>query len=214
VPDGSIQSSPADPDDLSLNLPGATLREKSAEVKRAYPVRVALAKVLRVHNTERAWRRGAIGEEEVAKRLRSLGEVWRVIHSVPVGAHDTDIDHVVIGPPGVFTLNTKNHLGKRVTVYERVIYVSGTKQPYITKSRAEGRRSSKLLSAACGFDVPVTPVVVIMASELIIKGLPSDVAVVGRKQIARWLANQPPRLESSQVEAIFSAARQRSVWHT
>ncbi len=202
----------SDHDDPSLNRPGATLRDKSDEIRRAYPIRVAFGKILRVHNTERAWRRGAMGEEEVARRLRTLGEEWRVIHSVPVGAHDTDIDHVVIGPPGVFTLNTKNHLGKRVTVYERVIYVSGTKQPYITKSRAEGRRAAKLLSAACGFTVNVTPVVVIMASELIVKALPSDVAVVGRKQIARWLANQPPRIGPHQVAAIFAAARQRSVW--
>jgi Nuclease-related domain len=212
VPDGPIESFSADSDDLSLNVPGATLREKSAEIKRAYPVRVALAKVLRMHNAERAWRRGAMGEEEVAKRLRSLGDEWRIIHSVPIGANDTDIDHVVIGPPGVFTLNTKNHLGKRVTVYERAIYVSGTKQSYILKSRAEGRHSSKLLSAACGFDVPVTPVVVIMASELNIKGQPGDVVVIGRKQIVRWLSEQPPRCEPLRVAAIFAAARQRGVW--
>ncbi len=155
-----------------------------------------------------------MGEEEVAKRLRTLGDEWHVLHSVPVGAHDTDIDHVVIGPPGVFTLNTKNHLGKRVTVYERAIYVSGTKQPYITKSRAEGRRATKLLSAACGFAVDVTPVVVIMANELVVKALPTDVAVVGRKQIARWLSSQAPRLGSHQVSEIFAAARQRSAWQT
>ena len=34
---------------------------------------------------------------------------------------ETDIDHVVIGPAGVFTLNTKRHPDGKVTVYERAL---------------------------------------------------------------------------------------------
>jgi hypothetical protein len=40
----------------------------------------------------------------VGHQLRKLGECWRVIHSVPIGKNDVDIDHVVIGPPGIFVL--------------------------------------------------------------------------------------------------------------
>jgi hypothetical protein len=32
---------------------------------------------------------------------------WRCRHSIPVGSNGADIDHLVIGPGGVFTLNTK-----------------------------------------------------------------------------------------------------------
>jgi Nuclease-related domain len=198
--------------DLALNRPGATLRQKSSDIQSTFPFRVFLAKILGVHNSERAWRHGAIGEEEVARRLQKLSKDWRVIHSVPIGENGTDIDHLVIGPGGVFTLNTKNHLGKRVTVYDRVIYVSGMKLPYITKSRAEGRRTSALLSAACGFQVSAIPVIVIMASELIVKALPGDVAVVGRRQIVDWLIRRPTQLSTDQIDAIFSVARQRQAW--
>ncbi|WP_371261683.1 nuclease-related domain-containing protein [Arthrobacter sp. ov118] len=31
---------------------------------------------------------------------------------MPVGAGASDVDHVLIGPAGVFTLNTKNHAGQ------------------------------------------------------------------------------------------------------
>jgi hypothetical protein len=212
VNDGAIDCIPVDPDDLALNRAGATLRQKSAEIKDAYPARVFLAKVLGVHNSERAWRRGAMSEEEVASRLERLGNGWHVIHSVPVGANDADIDHVVIGPPGVFTLNTKNHLGKKVTVYEKVVYVNGTKQFYITNSRHEGKRSTKLLSAACDFPVTVMPVIVIMASQLAVKKQPDDVAVVSRRKIASWLADQASRPSPSQVESIYAAARRRPTW--
>jgi Nuclease-related domain len=199
-------------DDLSGNVPGASLRRKSADIKRAAPARVLLAKALGVHTDERAWRRGAAGEEEVARQLDKLGPSWRVIHSVPVGSNDTDIDHVVIGPPGVFTLNTKNHLGKRVTVYEYAIYVGGAQQPYIAKSRAEGKRGSKLLSSACGFGVVVHPVVVIMADELVVKGSPKQVDVVGRRRIAEWLDRRPSLLSPERIEAIYAVARRRSTW--
>lgn len=199
-------------EDLSSNVPGASLRRKSSEIQKAFPVRVFLAKVLGVHTDERAWRHGAAGEEEVARQLDKLEPRWRVIHSVPVGSNDTDIDHVVIGPPGVFTLNTKNHLGKRVTVYEHTIYVSGVKQPYLSKSRAEGRRGSRILSSACGFDVVVNPVVVIMASELLFKGSPKQVDVVGRRKVAEWLDRHTTQLSPDRIESIYSAARRRSTW--
>jgi hypothetical protein len=201
-----------DAEDLALNRPGETLREKSAEIKRAHPMLVFTLRLVGAHSDERAWRRGAEGEEEVAFQLRKLGEGWRVLHSVPVGTGDTDIDHVVIGPPGVFTLNSKNHLGGRVSVNAKAIYVNGTYQPYIAKSRAEGKRAAKLLSAACGYQVAVRPLIVIMASDLRIKGSPEGVNVVGRKRIFKWLAGQTPTLTRDAVDAIYAVARRRSTW--
>ncbi|NNN10230.1 MAG: NERD domain-containing protein [Acidimicrobiaceae bacterium] len=208
----SADNAPIDPDDLVLNRPGASLREKSLEIKRAHPTLVFILRVLGVHSDERAWRRGAEGEEEVAFQLRKLGDGWRVIHSVPVGANDTDIDHVVIGPPGVFTLNAKNHLGGRVVVNAKAVYVNGTYQPYIAKSRAEGKRAAKLLTAAYGRDVAVSPVIVIMASDLRINGSPDGVNVIGRRHIAKWLAAQPPTHTRDAVDAIYAVARRRSTW--
>jgi len=212
VTDDATKQAPKDPDDLALNHPGATLRVKAGDIQKAHPVLVFIFRLFGAHSQERAWRRGAEGEEEVAWRLRKLGDGWRILHSVPIGTGETDIDHVVIGPPGVFALNTKNHLGKRVTVYEKAIYVSGTKQPYLAKSRAEGKRATKILSNACNFPVTVTPMLVIMANELDVKGHPTDVHVVARKRVANWLANQAPRLEPAEIESIYAAARSRSTW--
>jgi hypothetical protein len=112
----------------------------------------------------------------------------------------------------VFTLNTKNHLGKRVTVYEYAIYVSGVKQPYLSKSRAEGRRGSRILSSACGFEVVVNPVVVIMSDELVLKGSPKQVNVVGRRKVVDWLDRRPTQLSPGRIESIYSVARRRSTW--
>ena len=51
--------------------------------------------------------------------LAQLGPEWTVLHSVPVGRGKSDIDHIAIGPPGVFTINTKFSPGKDVWVAGR-----------------------------------------------------------------------------------------------
>jgi hypothetical protein len=57
------------------------------------------------------WDRGAIGEETVGKILDSLvDDGWRPIHDIDTGRGN--IDHVVIGPGGVFSVETKSHPGR------------------------------------------------------------------------------------------------------
>lgn len=160
---------------------------------------------------KRNWAVGADGEEEVALRLRKLGDGWHVIHSVPVGENGADIDHVVIGPAGVFTLNTKNHSKHRVTVTQGGVYLNGRRTEYLRNSRYEAKRSKKLLTAACG-NVEVQPVIVIMAADLKVKSEPTDVNVVGRKRIARWLTTRPALLTPVRVDEIFEQARRDRTW--
>ena len=121
--------------DLSTNRAGQSAREKATELWKEAPIKSVLARLLGSPREEKHWAVGADGEEEVAWRLRKLGEGWHVIHSVPVGEKGSDIDHVVIGPAGVFTLNTKNHSRNRVTVTERGVYVNGKPTDYLRNSR-------------------------------------------------------------------------------
>lgn len=62
------------------------------------------------------WYKGALGEIAVGRLLERLGAEWTVLHAVPVGTGASDIDHILIGPAGVFTLNTKNHTDQAVWV--------------------------------------------------------------------------------------------------
>jgi hypothetical protein len=198
--------------DLAANKPGQAAREQALALKEAAPVNTFIARVLNVQTEERAWRRGADGEEEVAKRLEKLGPEWRVIHAVPVGHKGSDIDHLVIGPPGVFTLNTKNHAGNKVWVAERTFMVNGQRVPHLRNSRFEGERASKLLSAACGFELRAEPVIVVMCADITIKAQPPDVHVVKRKAIAKWLPSRPPVLTPEGVEIVYEQARRIETW--
>ena len=54
--------------------------------------------------------RGALAEEQVGGLLDRLPrDGWRVIHDASLGRGN--VDHIVIGPPGVFTVETKSHPG-------------------------------------------------------------------------------------------------------
>ena len=54
--------------------------------------------------------RGARAEEQVGALLEQLPrERWRVVHDATLGRGN--VDHIVIGPAGVFTVETKSHPG-------------------------------------------------------------------------------------------------------
>jgi hypothetical protein len=160
------------------------------------------------------WFRGALGEIAVGRVLGRLGPEWTVLHAVPVGAGVSDIDHVLIGPAGVFTLNTKNHAGRDVWVGDRAILVGGHKQHYLTHARHEAARAGKRLSAAAGEPVSVTPVLVLIKpKQLTIKQRPADVKVVTDRELLRWLKRRRPVLAPERIARIAAAAVVPKTWH-
>ncbi|SRR6266511_1492401 len=62
----------------------------------------------RVSADTAAWRRGARGERRTARALRPLLRVgWTVLHDVAIPDSRANGDHLLIGPPGVFLVDTK-----------------------------------------------------------------------------------------------------------
>jgi hypothetical protein len=160
------------------------------------------------------WYKGALGEIAVGEILERLGPEWTVLHAVPVGAGASDIDHVLIGPAGVFTLNTKNHAGQSVWVAGRTLMVSGKKQRHLYNASHEATRAAKLLTRGVNATVAVTGVVVVVAPKsMTVRERPSDVAVVTDRQLLRWLSNRPNVLTPRQISAITAAAIRPGTWH-
>jgi hypothetical protein len=53
------------------------------------------------------WRQGAEGEQATARALRGLANRgWTVVHDVDPGRGN--IDHIAIGPPGIFLVDSKD----------------------------------------------------------------------------------------------------------
>jgi hypothetical protein len=162
-----------------------------------------------------SWYKGALGEIEVARVLDELGPDWTVLHSVPVGSGESDIDHVVIGPTGVFTINTKNHADAKVWIGGGTFMVNGHRTPHARNSAFEAKRASRLVSAAAGADVAVVPVIVLVGiASLRCGDKAPTVAVVTATELRRWLFALP-RVHSAEALAYLAlVAEERSTWHT
>lgn len=161
-----------------------------------------------------SWYLGALGEIVVAEKLEKLGEEWRVINAVPVGAAGSDIDHVVVGPSGVFTINTKAHANKKVWTAGNALRIKGFRAECVRDSQDEAARASKLLTSAVGRAIVVTPLIVMVGISEMNYGLrrPAVDAVTSRG-ILRNLRRRKHVLTEREVTEIADVASRRGTWH-
>jgi hypothetical protein len=157
--------------------------------------------------------RGALGELVVGEALDALGPHWDVLHAVPVGGGEADIDHVVIGPAGVFTVTTKNHSGQDVWVAGSTFVVAGEPMTYVRDSQFEAARAAHLLGVAAGHPIEVLPMIVVIdPRRLTIRARPAGVEVVSSHLLMRWFDRAPRRLSGAEVAEISDLADRPLTW--
>ncbi|TQO20520.1 nuclease-like protein [Rhodoglobus vestalii] len=167
-----------------------------------------------LHADAASWFSGAHGELKVGALLSRLGTEWTVLHAVPAGTGDSDIDHVAIGPAGVFTINTKRHRGQKIWVGNHVLMVGGHKTDHLRNSRHEAARAAERLTAAAGIPVDVHPIVAIVdAAPFTVKQSPSEVSVMDARSLRRWLKRRKALLDPETVQRISDAAMDSRIWH-
>ncbi len=156
-----------------------------------------------------AWYLGAQGEIEVGRILDRLPPEWRVFHALPIGNAGADIDHLVLGPGGIFTINTKHHRGKKIWIAERSFLVNGQKQPYLRNSKFEATRVTKMLRERMPQLPPAQAVIALVRpGQITIRKTPDAVTVLDAVSLRRWLLKQPVSLvevDLVELEAIVDA---------
>ncbi|MFE0347327.1 nuclease-related domain-containing protein [Streptomyces griseoluteus] len=159
------------------------------------------------------WASGLKGEQRTARRLRRLrSHGWLTLHAVQ-WATGTDIDHLAIGPAGVFAVNSKRHPGKTLWYGDRAITVNGASTRHVAASQSEARKVSRTLSTPCGFEVLVRPVIfVVDAAKLTVKSANPPVLVLEVEHLDRVLSGLTPMLSADQVTHIYGVARQARTW--
>jgi Nuclease-related domain len=142
--------------------------------------------------------RGATGEEQVGGMLDVLrGRSWRVIHDASLG--NGNVDHILIGPAGVFTVETKSHPGP-----VRVARVHGT-----TLTQAQAQR--RAIERVTGLEVES---LLVFSRAWIDRPLArrKGVRVLPARMLSRYLERLPARLEPQQValahERVAAALRE------
>jgi Nuclease-related domain len=155
------------------------------------------------------WQRGAEGERETARALLELPAGWHVRHDVDAGYGNRD--HVVVGPAGVFLLDSKN-LGGTVTllgsslVVERRLDADASYQVQIERSlRAQAAGVSAELALSSGLKPWVQPVAVIWGAFSQRAVEHDGVAYVHGDELTTWLRDRPVRLAPEETATLVTA---------
>lgn len=201
---------------LTVWLPAQSVITEVLRIQKQSPDRTRFERLFGkdpVHPDGSAWYKGALGEIAVGQVLSELGAAWTVLHAVPVGEGTSDIDHVLVGPAGVFTVNTKHHAGQPIWVAGRTFMVAGHRQRHIPNAIYEARRTAKLLSAVVREPVPVVGVIVVVnPKSLNIKRRPTEVNVLTSSRLLRWLRQRTPIFSPERAARITAAAVLPGTW--
>jgi hypothetical protein len=171
-----------------------------------------------IDDEARGWYLGVHGERWVATRLALLGAEYTVLHSVPVGRGSSDIDHVVIGPTGVFTINTKYSPGKAVWAAGFGTYVGGRPEnTYIRNLSFEVRRASERLSRAVRHRIDVTGLLVFVDPSHMSRKAPTgdgtlDLRVISDAELLAAIEGAAI-YTPEQVASLAGAAALPGTWH-
>jgi Nuclease-related domain len=150
------------------------------------------------------WMWGAIGERQTADALNALDDSWWCEHDIPRPRGNWD--HVLVGPPGVFLLDSKR-LNGRAVVTEGGL-VSGRSSFSGGRFRAAAASLCNALEARAGRRQWIQPIVVVWG-EFPQRRLEHDgVVYVHGSELLAWLRGQPGRLSADDCRTLFEAVCQ------
>ena len=168
----------------------------------------------------RGWYRGVIGELRVTSILEALPTPWQVLHTHPIGETGTGIDHVIVGPAGVYAVTTTIQSGHHVTFGGDGFRIDGFQTPQVRLARQEAYRASRLLTALAGQSIDVTPLLVVVDAVSVrydaglvgSSGTRRAVEVVAAGRLARWLRKRPAVLSPELVGLSGRVVHERGLW--
>jgi Nuclease-related domain len=153
----------------------------------------------------RAWRRGAAGERRTARLLVPLERHgWAVLHDLAVPGSQANLDHLIIGPGGVFVIDSKQYRGRlQLDPCGRLWHGRYPLAPTLRAVSFEADQAARVLPdpgmavvpivAVHGAQVPWEMVVTQGVPVVSARHLPSMLrqlpAVLGPERVA-WLADQ------------------------
>jgi Nuclease-related domain len=152
-----------------------------------------------------AWRRGAAGERRTARLLEPLERHgWAVLHDLALPGSAANIDHLAIGPGGVFAIDSKQYRGRlQLDAVGKLWHSRHPLAPTVRTASWEADQAAQVLPdpgmavvpivAVHGAQVPWGKVVVDGVRVVTARRLPCMLCqlpvVLGPERVA-WLADQ------------------------
>jgi Nuclease-related domain len=156
-----------------------------------------------------AWRRGAAGERRTARLLSPLERHgWAVLHDLAVPGSQANIDHLMIGPGGVFVIDSKQYRGRlQLDGFGRLWHGHYPLAPTLQAVSFEADQAAQVLPDP---GVAVVPIVAVHGaqvpwSKVVVEGVP----VVSARRLPRMLRLLPAVLGPERVAGLADQARVR-----
>jgi hypothetical protein len=157
----------------------------------------------RLQRSAALWEQGAAGEVKVARALEALPAEWTVLHDLAwPGRPRANIDHVVIGPSGVFVVDAKNWTGT-VEVRDHVLRQNGYQREKAVSSASEAALALQPLLPGSR---PVTSVLCFVGDQAL-SGRARDVVVCSSSTLVATLTAHPVVMDLSEVDRCADVVR-------
>src|SRR5215207_355328 len=156
-----------------------------------------------------AWRRGAAGERRTARLLGPLErDGWAVLHDLAVPRGQANIDHLVIGPGGVFVIDSKQYRGRlQLDSTGRLWHGRYPLAPALGAVSFEADQAALVLTDP---DVVVVPILADHGTQVPWGKVVADgVPVVAARRLPSMLGQLPAVLGPERVAGLAAQARIR-----
>jgi hypothetical protein len=119
-----------------------------------------------------------------------------------------NIDHVVIGPPGVFVIDTKNYRGRLRLSHDGLLWHGRTfLAPTLSATRWEADKLQARIGAP---DIAVVPIVAVLGAMVPFGQVTSmDVTVIPARRLAGLLRGLPPTLTPQRAREVAAQINRR-----
>jgi hypothetical protein len=186
---------------------------ENSTLRRHRSFGIVLPLLIRHLMNEHASRQRANGERSAGLVIGRLPDAWHVFRDVPVGARGANIDHVVVGPAGTFTLTAADLTGK-VWVGARSVRHNGHPTNFLSKAACDATHVSAFLSSVVGRPIDVRGVLAILADEWTIDEEPDAVHVGSPRGVKDWMVRLPVALSPLEIHEIAAVTNTSSTWST
>jgi len=157
------------------------------------------------HMSSFRWRLGAEGERETAKQIEKLGPEWHCEHDLAY--EHGNYDHVLVGPPGVFLLDSKRLNGTAAAGGDALH--SGRLRYPGAASRGGAKRIKVELERRLGFRAPWVQGTMVIWGDFPQKHYEEQgVIYVEGEQLVSWLSGLPEKVTAPQRAAYVTALRE------
>lgn len=157
-----------------------------------------------------SYRAGVAGEQRTAGVLAGLErEGYRVLHSVPLSPRK-DIDHLVIGPTGIWAINTKATTYDVAAKADGTVYSDGYRQKWIESLTRDAGLAGEYLARAARMELAARPVVSVWSTMNVSSHCESLIPGEGLVEVlkAHSISTFPP----AWVDVVYSVARRSDTW--